>query len=272
MYDTRFTAKKVIRTDEPNKKFRQVTTPEGKTLCEVSDACICDLNGQEIAAFSHTEKVVENGEKITARIYTSSYGEFIVKGNYLYLGKEFLGTMPPKKRRAALIFLTVTGLLLAAAILIISLIDLPYDEPPIIDVRDDNGDWKAQGTVAVLDEVIHPDTSGEYYFIIRNANNVKLLYEFSIGEFYNGEPAESFPLEYRVRVNNDMIGSGEWLSASELHFKDLVLMEQSDYLVTLEWRWPFESGNDELDTDFGKVGGLYSLDLTLTAESISEIN
>lgn len=272
MYDTRFTYSPVIREEQPVKRSRSVITPEGKYLCDVSKSSIFDLNGEKIAVYTHKEKIIQDGEEIPVRVYESRFGDFSLKGNYLYLNEEFLGTMAVKKKRIPLIFLGLAGFLLALAILFIALIDLPYDEVPIIDVRDENGDWKGQGTIAVFDKVLHPDTEGTYQFIIRNSNEVKLYYDFSITECYNGEKTETFPLEYRIRVNNDLIGSEKWLSGSELQFKDLILMEQSDYLVTLEWRWLFESGDDPLDTYFGESAGQYTLDFFLTAESISEIS
>ncbi len=267
----KFTSKQVRRV-HPDNEFRKVISPEGEYVCDVNDACICDINGQQIATFSHNEEIFENDEKLVISTYESRYGIFTVKGNYLYLNDKFLGHMRDKKRRLPFIILGILGVLLTVAIILIALIDLPYDEVPVIDVKDKNGAWKAQGTVAVLDEIIYPDSKGEYEFIIRNPNDVQLLYEFSIAEYYNGEAAESFPLEYRVRVNNYLIGSEEWLPASELHFENLRFVEDSSHVVTLEWRWRFESGNDELDTCFGKDGGRYTLELSLTAESISEIS
>ncbi len=270
MYDVRFTSEQVTENYKPKKKFRVVTTQEGKSLCYASKGSICDLNGKQIAAFSRKEKREENEKKFTVRLYESDYGEFVIKENYLYLGSEFLGVMPDRKRFIPFILLGVLGFLLASTIVAAVIAGLPKDDIPVIAVKDHNGDWKAQGTVAVLDEKIHPDSNGEYEFIIRNANDVRLYYEFSIEEYYNGKPAENFPLEYRVRVNNDLVGSEDWLSAEELHFKDLIFLPQSDYLVTLEWRWQFESGNDELDTTFGRDGGTYTLELFLTAETIDE--
>ncbi len=269
MYDTRFTTKEIAENAHISRKLLTVTTPEGNELCYVCKAKICDLNGEQIAAFSRKEKRVENDKKVSVRVYESECGEFVVKENYLYLGDEFLGVMPVKKRLIPLIILFfLLGCLLAASVVTFVLMSSPKDKMLVIDVKDENGAWKAQGTVAVLDDVLYPDTDGVYNFIIRNANDAKLLYDFSIAESYNGKVAKPFPLEYRVRVNNDLIGSEEWLKASELHFEDLIFLAQSEYLVTIEWRWPFESGNDALDTEFGRDAGQYSLQLTLTAEQI----
>lgn len=272
MYNTRFTPDQFGGEIQFGKKYRAVTTPQGEYLCGVSSKNVCDLNGNVLAEFSHEQEMESDGKEFTVRVYRSvQYGDFTVKDNTLWLGEELLGSMPAKKKRAPLILLGATCLLLALTIALIALIDLPYAETPVIDVKDDNGSWSAQGTIAVFDDKIMPGSDGEYEFIIRNPHDIRLSYSFTIGERYNGEPVENFPLEYRVRVNNALIGSEQWLSAEELHFGDLLLMAQSDYLVALEWRWPFEGENNAVDTQFGADGGEYSLEFELTAEAISEI-
>lgn len=272
MYNTRFTSEQFEGEIQFGKKYRTVTTPQGESLCGVSSKNVCDLNGKVFAEFSHEQKVESDGKELTVRVYRSwQYGDFTVKGNSLWLGEELLGSMPAKKKRAPLILLGATCILLALTIALIALIDLPYAEMPVIDVKDDNGSWSAQGTIAVLDDKIMPGSDGEYEFIIRNPHDIRLSYSFTIDERYNDEPVENFPLEYRVRVNNALIGSEQWLSAAGLHFDDLLLMAESDYLVTLEWRWQFEGENNAVDTRFGEDGGKYSLEFVLTAEAVSEI-
>ncbi len=271
MYDTRFTSEPITEEDG-RRGFRTVTTPEGKILCRVSDAEICDLNGERIASFTHKEKREDEEETVTVSIYESEkYGEFAVKENELYLGDEFLGIMPAKKNFARHILFLLFGFILvvtAVTAALVAVLMRPKEEFPVINVRDDNGEWKAQGTVAVLDDDIYPDASGTYNFIIRNSYKEKLLYSFSIVEYYNGEVATVSPLEYRVRVSNVPVGTGEFVPSEELHFEEVTFMPESDHLVTIEWRWPFESGNDESDTEFGKDGGHISLQLELTAETI----
>lgn len=274
MYNTRFTSEQFGGEIQFDKKYRTVTTPQGESLCGVSSKNLCDLNGKVFADFSHEQKVESDGKKIAVRVYRSwQYGDFTVKENSLWLGEELLGSMPAKKKRTSLILLGATCILLALTIALIALIDLPQSvtTAPVIDVKDDNGSWSAQGTIAVLDDKIMPGSDGEYEFIIRNPHDIRLSYSFTIGERYNDGPVENFPLEYRVRVNNALIGSEQWLSATELHFENLLLMAESDYLVSLEWRWPFEGADNAVDTDFGTDAGEYSLEFVLTAEAVSEI-
>lgn len=271
MYNTRFTPDEFAGEVNFQKKCRAVVTPQGEYLCGVGNDCICDLNGNIVAEFSHKKEIVVEGERFVARVYPSPYGEFTVRKGELYLDGELLGAVSAERKRTALILLGFACILLAALITLVALIALPGETLPVIDVRDDNGNWNGQGTIAVFDEVIEPGSEGEYKFIIRNANEEKLFYAFRIEERYNGEETKAFPFEYRVRVNNAPIGSAEWRSASELYFENLILMPQSDYLVELEWRWPFEGGDNAADTSFGRDGGEYSLVIVLTAETISEI-
>lgn len=272
MYNTRFTPEQFGGKIQFGKKYRAVTTPQGEILCGVSSKKICDLNGKVFAEFSHKQKTESGGKDSTVRVYRSvQYGDFTVKENTVYLGEELLGTMSAKEKRAPLILLGATCILLALIIVFIALIGFPYSSMPVIDVKDGNGSWSAQGTIAVLKEKIMPGSFGEYDFIIRNPHDVRLSYSFTIDERYNEEPIEGFPLEYRVRVNNVLVGSEQWLPAEELSFNDLLFMPQSEYLATLEWRWPFEGKDDALDTNYGWEAGHYTLVLNLTAEAISEI-
>jgi hypothetical protein len=167
--------------------------------------------------------------------------------------------------------LAIVATLLLTTIALIALIDLPFSDTPVIDVRDELGAWTANGTIAVLDDSIHPNTSGEYEFIVSNSHNVKLSYGFTITEFYNGEEVENnFPLLYRVRMNNGLLLSEDWHTADEIVFSDLTFMPESEQIFTLEWWWPFESGDDEADTLLGIENGTYHLEFNLTAEVYGE--
>ena len=275
MYDTKFTSGQVTKKNKPGMNYRTVVTPEDKYLCFVSSSKICDLNGRVIANFSHTEKkyVQSSGKdpvrrEYHVRVYHSDFGDFRVRGNYFYHKYDYLGKMPARK--LPFIFLLLFFILIALSIGT-AIINLPHVESPstpVIDIVDDNGNWNTQETIAVFGEKIKPGSGGAYEFKICNQNDTKFIYDFSIKEYYNEEPVNSFPLEYRVHINNEVVGDGGWLSASELKFEDFISEEQSVCIVTLEWRWPFEGANDDEDTYFGNDGGRYTLELFLTAESV----
>ena len=99
----------------------------------------------------------------------------------------------------------------------------------------------------------------------------RILYDFEIEALYRGEPVSDFPIQYRVRMNNALLNTEEWLDIEELDFSDLTFLGESEQLITLEWRWLFEQGNDDLDTQYGIDNGDYSLVFHITAELLEEI-
>ena len=61
-----------------------------------------------------------------------------------------------------------------------------------------------------------------------------------------------------------------WTSGVKLKVTDLVVEPNKRHDFTLERRWLFESGNDQIDTYFGQDGGQYSIYLNLSAEQYME--
>ena len=49
-------------------------------------------------------------------------------------------------------------------------------------------------------------------------------------------------------------------------FTDLIIADRSTQQFALQWYWPYESGNDSLDTYFGKDHGEYSIVISITAQ------
>ena len=188
--------------------------------------------------------------------------------------KTLVGRVEVRRRNPVhIILLCALVLLLVATIVFISLINLPFKGRPIIDIRDNNGTWEAQGTIGVFDSTLKPGSSGEYEFVIRNPYNVDLSYSFHIEDKYEGNiETDYFPLTFRLRMNNKRVpadgfsDTDKWLTVDELRYTELQMPAASDQAFTLEWRWAFESGNDGNDTLLGEDGGKISLILTLTAE------
>lgn len=188
--------------------------------------------------------------------------------------KTLVGRVEVRRRNPVhIILLCALVLLLVATIVFISLINLPFTGRPIIDIRDNNGTWEAQGTIGVFDSTLKPGSSGEYEFVIRNPYNVDLSYSFHIEDKYEGNiETDYFPLTFRLRMNNKRVpadgfpDTDKWLTVDELRYTELQMPAASDQAFTLEWRWAFENGNDEDDTLIGGDGGKISLVLALTAE------
>ncbi len=271
MYNPKFTPEPFDGNVTVSRGQKLINDAKGLALGTLSGKAIFNLTGDKIADFEGTEFVIDaEGNKKKRSNYTSeAYGKLWLADGVLY-GDDTtpIGYVPIRERNiTSIIALALASLFLLATIIFIWMIDLPYAEVPVIDIKDDSGSWTAQGTIAVFDETISPGTSGEYVFVLNNPHNVDLNYYFKIKEMYNDEEVTNFPLEFRLRMNNVLMETERWLSAEELLYEDLVILADTDHRFTLEWRWKYESGDDALDTYFGVDGGVYTLVFDLTAES-----
>ena len=167
--------------------------------------------------------------------------------------------------------LTVSLMIIIATILIIifliiALLLAPKSMPEFA-IADKNGEWQAQGTIAVFDDKIMPGSEGEYKFIIKNDSDVNLLYGFRLSEYVGGVNENSNPfMQYRLKVDNIPIDD-QWNYVG-FDYDNIEILPTSSHLLTLEWRWPFESGDDGNDTLVGSGNGQLSVWLDLIAEVV----
>lgn len=268
MYNLKITKNPFDGTFSIKRRYKLITDADGKVLGGVTKKHILDLNGEKVGFLKEAFKTVINGEEAQkVFVFDSEYGELKITGDLLYLNDRLIGTVDQRVRNASsIIMLAIATMFLVATLVLIALIDLPFADVPAFDVVDTGGEWNAQGEICVLDNTIHPGTSGSYDFIINNPYNVTLGYHLVITEQYNNQPVEDFPLEFRLKMNNALINTEEWLSAEELEYNDMMFMPFSSQRFTLEWRWLFESGDDEGDTLLGIENGTYRLVFNMTAE------
>lgn len=176
-----------------------------------------------------------------------------------------------KKNKTAL---TVTLMCIIATILIIifiviAIVFVNKSSIPEFAITDNNGEWKAQGEIALFDDTIKPGSEGTYQFIIKNDSDQKLRYGFNLSEYIGNVSLDINPfMQYRLRVNNKLIDD-QWQYAG-VDFTDIDILPGSKHIVTLEWRWPFESGNDSNDTLIGRAEGQLSVCMNLWAEIIHD--
>ena len=246
-----------------------------RAMGAVSGKTVTDLNGEVTALFSRVEKRENSREKkYKIRIYAADGRDafYLADGKFYSIsdGEErLIGSCDVTERNPVRIaFFGLLTVFLALLTVFITVINLPFDGRPVIEIRDGNGSWEAQGVVAVFDGKILPGSSGEYPFVISNPYGVALDYSFALTPEYEGNVAgtEYFPLTFRLKMNNVLIRTDEWLTAEELVYKELSVMPNSDQSFTLEWRWAFDNGNDGGDTLIGADGGKISVVLNLTAK------
>ena len=116
----------------------------------------------------------------------------------------------------------------------------------VITVNSDNGD-----------KVIAPGTENSYTFKLKNTGNVTLDYTVEVDAYFTPGDIE-IPIISRLnRYDGKWVvgGKDEYVKVSVLDTaEDKAKLRAGRYTYyTLDWIWPFESGNDELDTMFGNL-------------------
>ena len=114
------------------------------------------------------------------------------------------------------------------------------------------------------DSVIAPGTSGEYNVRLRNTEDVAVYYSVLLGGYLSDEDS-NLPIPILVRMkgaDGDYILGSEnvWVPIQELRGVTDAgsLKANQSRIYTLEWKWPFENGNDAYDTLLGNGG--YTVD------------
>lgn len=116
----------------------------------------------------------------------------------------------------------------------------------VITVNSDNGD-----------KVIAPGTENSYIFKLKNTGNAALDYTVEVDAYFT--PANiAVPITGRLnRYDGTWVvgGRDEYAAVSVLDTaEDKATLGAGKYTYyTLDWLWPFESGNDELDTMLGDL-------------------
>lgn len=256
------------------KKARVLFDAQKNILGSVSDSSVFDLKGNEIATLKSEERREKSGGKIRVAEYASDTRSFRLVDNKFYTAagdtQMWTGYFRMRERnKAHIIVLSVLAAALTAMLILLSLIGLPFGEKvrPVIDIRDVNGGWEAQGTVAVFPNKVKPGNSGEYEFILNNPHNAAMAYSISLEPLYEGEKIVDFPITFRLKMNNVVMQSPEWKNIEDMNFSDMTILAESTQSFTLEWRWAFDDGNNENDTVIGADGGKISIVINVTAQA-----
>ncbi len=209
----------------------------------------------------------------------------------------------------------VTALLLAATGAVVAMriggflpanADVLFLTPrePNAEASDDQKDWddttsveifsaeykNAAGEVVVKslvddEAVIAPGTEQSYKFYLKNTGNVALDYSILLDpKFmidYQETSLEGMPFEVRIHNQHGtyLIGSeDEWVNMNDVEpiVDQGIVGKNSYYSYVLEWRWLFETGDDERDTMLGNLSVnqpvAMTLDIGTTAEESIRTN
>lgn len=258
------------------RSVHRVIDPDGAVIGGVSAYNVYDLNGDKIAALTHVEKR-SDGE---IRRY-EGHRVFHLKNNILTLenGGVLGRVIIRKERRASVPIVVALSVLIAAIFAIVAVLGFPVtpvsgDERPVLTIRSEGGkEWGANQDLQVFSGKLYPGKEGSYAFEIENPTEYEMEYVLTLSSTKSWTGRS--PIEYRVRMNNVYIGdTNGWTlmeySDDNIQFNGIRFTPQSSHIITIEWRWPFESGNDESDTEIGESGFgdqiiLYTLNIDVSA-------
>jgi len=135
----------------------------------------------------------------------------------------------------------------------------------VITVRSDDGD-----------KLIAPGTENSYTFKLSNTGNLALDYTVEVDAYFT--PADIYiPITGRLTRydGKNIVGpNGEFVDVPTLDTaEDSATLAAGRYTYyTLDWLWPFESGDDELDTMLGNLALEQDLTFTIVIKTTAEID
>jgi len=110
--------------------------------------------------------------------------------------------------------------------------------------------------------VIAPESSNTYQFVVKNATDYNLKYTIDFVE----SNEHNINMKYKLKKNDTYL-IDHYVSASELNISQMMLNVSSNDTYYLEWKW-ISSSND---TNIGKTpNAYYELAIKVEAESIDE--
>lgn len=126
------------------------------------------------------------------------------------------------------------------------------------------------------DKVLAPGTGNLYEFALKNTGNVSLNYTMSMEAYFSNE-------EYPIPVNARVVDyQGNYLTGSADQMSGVMMLNQVEqsgviaagnvYPYTLEWQWPYESGNDAYDTMLGNLAVGEDISLTIIIRTAASFN
>lgn len=124
------------------------------------------------------------------------------------------------------------------------------------------------------DRVVAPGTENDYTFCLKNNTTAALSYTMSVEAYFT--PADvQIPVETRMKnYDGDWLvgGASAWEEFTALDgVEDAATLSANSYAYyTLEWQWPFESGDDEYDTLLGNTAVDEDLTLTVVIRTVAE--
>lgn len=128
------------------------------------------------------------------------------------------------------------------------------------------------------DKVIAPGTENQYFFRLKNNGDCALDYTVTVEAWFEPEDV-TLPVEAKMKSYSGwyMVGGKEeddWDPVLELDgAKDSVTLGVNRYVYYyLDWRWPYESGDDKYDTLLGDLALDEDLTLNIKIKTVAMEN
>ena len=124
-----------------------------------------------------------------------------------------------------------------------------------------------------VEKVVAPGTDNSYTFKLKKTGNVPVEYWLDVDAYIT--PGDMMiPIEGRInRYDGQWIvgGMSEWVEVPAIDTAaDQGTLGAGKYTYyTLDWRWPFESGNDEYDTLLGNLAVEEDITITIVIKTIA---
>lgn len=110
---------------------------------------------------------------------------------------------------------------------------------------------------------IAPKSSGEYKFVIENISDTTFAYDIKFKDIMSNP----INMKYKLKIDNIYIRGNEdkYIDINELSVDDIVVLEDSNNIFTLEWYW---EDDDKADTYVGSLESdeYYTLELMIQAD------
>ena len=113
-----------------------------------------------------------------------------------------------------------------------------------------------------IEDVIAPESSNTYQFVVKNSADFKLKYNIN---FIEKNPY-NINMKYKLKKNDTYLVN-HYVSASELNLTNLILNSSDNDTYYLEWKWV----SSDNDTQIGKEqDAKYGLNIEVRAESTND--
>lgn len=170
------------------------------------------------------------------------------------------------------IIMAVITIILIIIFLLLALFFRPTEKIPVfvISERDwiTKQKWEVHDRITVFDEKIKPGDNGQYQFILKNESDTDLIFGIHFFEYLETTALAHSFMQYQLKASNINVDDDDsaWHHAEEMKYSNIIILPQTEILMTLNWQWVFENGNDENDTLIGVAGGTISISFIVFAE------